>query len=60
MRTNRKLILKKETLSALTADELRLVAGGTVEVAATQPVKHCVTDLLTCYNTCASWNTEQC
>jgi hypothetical protein len=59
MRTNRRLTLTKETLSALTPDELRLVAGAELD-GVTQPVKYCVTDLLTCYNTCMSWDTEQC
>ena len=62
MRNARTLVLRKETLAELTAADLRQVVGAdsATVVGATMPVKYCITDLLTCYNTCMSWNTEQC
>jgi hypothetical protein len=56
----RKLILRKETLAALTPDELRQVVGAEPTGSLTLPAKNCVTALLTCYDTCASWHTEEC
>ena len=42
MSTTRRLTLKKETLSALTTDELRGVAAGQLLSGATCPLQACV------------------
>jgi len=54
----RTLMLKKETLTELAADDLsRVVGAGSVEVRATLQVA-CVGDLLSLG--CMSWHTEEC
>jgi hypothetical protein len=53
----RTLTLKSETLTELTPDALRLVAGGSVAVSA--QVKTCLGELVSELN-CYSWHTEEC
>lgn len=62
MRTDRRLVLKRETLAELTAADLRQVVGAdsATVVQLTTPPRYCITDLLTCYDTCMSWHTEEC
>jgi hypothetical protein len=55
----RTLTLRRETLTPLTLDDLRSVAGGSVALAITSPAKTCLADLLSDLN-CYSWHTEEC
>jgi hypothetical protein len=59
MRTTRALVLKRERLTELAVGDLREIVGAD-PAAPTMPVKYCVTAVLTCYDTCASWHTEAC
>lgn len=54
----RRLVLKKETLAELTADDLRIVVGGASVTTLQTRVYTICTDPLSLG--CNSWHTEEC